>query len=253
VAKKSQEPALSFGQAAAGYDSIRPTYPAEAIRWTIGEAATGPNALGHVVDLGAGTGLLTRVILGATDARVTAVEPDPLMRERLAATTPSVTPLAGSAESIPLADASVDAVLVGQAYHWFDPDSAHAEIARVVRPGGVFGPIWNIRDESVGWVAEFTKLIDGDGHEPGRSTRGGKLIRPDFGPGFGPISCETFRHSMSMNADGLVALVASRSYYLTASPDRQAALTTSIRSLADTLPATFAMPYVTYCYRSVRN
>jgi len=249
VAKKSLEPALSFGQAAARYDSIRPTYPADAIRWTIGDAATEPNALGHVVDLGAGTGLLTRAILGASEARVTPVEPDPLMRERLATRTPSVTPLAGSAESIPLADASVDAVLVGQAYHWFDPDSAHAEIARVVRPGGVFGPIWNIRDSSVGWVAEFTKLIDGDS----AVAHHGKLIRPDFGPGFGPISCETFRHSMSMNADGLVALLASRSYYLTASPERQDALTTSIRRLADTMPSTFTMPYVTYCYRSVRN
>jgi len=249
MAKKSQEPALSFGQVAAHYDSIRPTYPAEAIRWTIGEAATGPSALGHVVDLGAGTGLLTRVILGATDARVTPVEPDPQMRERLAATTPSVTPLAGSAESIPLADASVDAVLVGQAYHWFDPESAHAEIARVVRPGGVFGPIWNIRDQTVDWVAEFARLID----DEGATARLGKLVGSDFGPEFGPISCETFRHSMSMNADGLVALLASRSYYLTASPERQDALTTSIRSLADTLPSTFTMPYVTYCYRSVRN
>jgi SAM-dependent methyltransferase len=244
----SRDQALSFGAAADHYDSIRPTYPAEAIQWCLGDTTTGPSSLRRVVDLGAGTGLLTRVIVRLTEATVIPVEPDPLMRVRLAERTPEVTPLAGSAESIPLPDTSVDAVLVGQAYHWFDRDKAHAEIGRVVRSGGVFAPVWNIRDESVGWVAEYTRLIE---DERGDAVNG-RLDRPSFGDNFGEVATAVFRHSVPMNADGLVALLASRSYYLTATPAHQGELRASIRRLASSLPETFEMPYETYCYRAIR-
>src|SRR6266550_2633842 len=90
------------------------------------------------------------------DHEVVPVEPDEAMRARLARSTPGVTPLAGSAERIPLPDTSVDAVVAGQSYHWFDPEPAHREIARVLRPGGVFAPVWNIRDESEPWVAALS-------------------------------------------------------------------------------------------------
>jgi SAM-dependent methyltransferase len=247
VTTNSREAALSFGAAADHYDAIRPTYPDDAIRWSLGDAvvkASTPRA--HVVDLGAGTGLLTRVMVTVTDAIVTPVEPDSRMRARLAEKTPGVIPIAGTAESIPFPDGSVDAVLAGQAYHWFDREKAHAEIGRVVRVGGIFAPIWNIRDESVGWLAEYTRLVDDGGQH------GGPLSDPDFGSLFGPVESKTFRHSVLMNADRLVALLASRSYFLTATPERQAELTTNVRALADSLPETFEMPYVTYCYRAVR-
>src|SRR5947207_8421972 len=130
---------LSFGVAADLYDEMRPTYPPDAVRWALGERPR------RVVDLGAGTGILTRALLDLGH-EVVPVEPDPGMRDRLGRATPGLTALAGSAERIPLPDGSADAVLAGQAYHWFEPEPAHREVARVLAPGGVFAPIWNVRD-----------------------------------------------------------------------------------------------------------
>lgn len=245
----SADRALSFGQAAQHYDNTRPSYPAAAVRWAVGDVTTGPEARGVVVDLGAGTGILSRVLTSVTDATITPVEPDRLMRGQLMQKSPDLSPVDGSAESIPLPDGSVDAVLAAQAYHWFDRQKAHAEIARVVRSGGVFAPIWNIRDESVDWVAEYTRLVD-DGGQNGHQRIGG---RDDFGPHFGSVATATFRHSVTMTADDLVALVESRSYYLTSTTARQTDLRARIRTLAETLPETFQMPYVTYCYRAIRS
>ncbi len=249
MTRNSPEHALSFGQAATHYNAIRPTYPADAVRWVVGDTTTGPDAYRRVVDLGAGTGLLTRVIVDATDAAVIPVEPDADMRAELAMATPGAEPLAGSAESIPLADGSVDAVMAGQAYHWFDRDIAHTEIGRVIRRGGVFGPIWNVRDESVDWVAEYTRLTENDRPD----VTNGIMPDADFGPLFGPVERMTFHHSTMIDRAGLTALLMSRSYYLVASPARQAELTAGSDAIAAQLPETFEMPYVTYCYRAVRG
>ena len=145
--------ATSFGQVADEYARGRPGYPAEAIDWVL-ESAPG----GRVVDLGAGTGKLTRALV-APGRTVTAIEPLDEMRERLAADLPEVTTLAGSAESMPVADASADAVFVAQAFHWFDPVPALNEIARVLAAGGMLGLIWNTRDDSEPWVAEFSRIL----------------------------------------------------------------------------------------------
>jgi SAM-dependent methyltransferase len=240
MTRNSPEHALSFGQAATQYNVIRPTYPAAAVRWALGNTTIEPTARHRVVDLGAGTGLLTRVIKSVTDSG---------MRTQLAAATPDTVPVAGSAESIPLDDGSVDAVLAGQAYHWFDREVAHAEIGRVVRSGGVFGPIWNVRDESVDWVAEYTRLTENDRPD----VTNGVLPDPDFGALFGPVVTETFRHSVTMDRDGLSALLTSRSYYLVATPERRAELMAGVAAIAGDLPETFEMPYITYCYRAIRN
>jgi SAM-dependent methyltransferase len=235
---------LSFGPAADLYDQIRPTYPLAALEWALGPQPC------RVVDLGAGTGILTRVIqrLGHD---VVPVEPDDAMRTRLARSTPGVTPLAGSAEEIPLPAGSVDAVVAGQAYHWFDPEPAHREIARVLKSGGVFAPVWNIRDEKEPWVAALSRVANGaEGH--GSGVHGGELEH-DFGSEFGPLERAHFAHEVPMTADGLVRLIASRSYYLTAPPERQAKIEADVRELADSLPATFALPYVTVVYRSHRR
>ncbi len=167
----------------------------------------------------------------------------------LAAATVGATPIAGSAESMPFPDGSVDAVLAGQAYHWFDRDRAHAEIGRVLRPGGVFAPLWNVRDESVGWVADYTALTANDRPD----VTNGVIPDPDFGKLFGPVATATFRHSTTMHRDDLNALLRSRSYYLVATPQRQAELMAGVTAIADALPETFEMPYVTYCYRAIRN
>jgi SAM-dependent methyltransferase len=242
---KPEDQALSFGPAAERYDTHRPTYPPAALIWALGTPAR------HVVDLGAGTGILTRVLL-ALGHRVRPVEPDAGMRERLAATTRDAVPLDGSAERIPIEDGSVDAVVAGQSYHWFDREPAHAEIARVLRPGGVFAPVWNIRDGSVPWVARLTEILDD--HAPHRrGTHEGLLEHPDFGPEFGPVVSKGFRHEVAMTADRLVGLVSTRSYYLTAAPDRQAEIDSRVRELVAGLPEVFPLPYVTMIYKAVRR
>jgi SAM-dependent methyltransferase len=249
------EHALSFGPAASEYDARRPSYPTVAVDW-----ALGPGPL-RVVDVGAGTGILTRVLLRLGHHAIP-VEPDPAMRERLVATTPVGTALAGSAEAIPLRDGSVDAVVAGQAYHWFDRDRAHPEIARVLRPDGVFAPIWNIRDESVPWVAELSRIVDGarqrpvpgdwpsgEFEEPMDDRTFGEL----FGPLFGAVERHVFRHCVRTTADGLVALVRTRSYYLGSPPQRRAETERAVRELAAGLPQVFDVPYITAVYRARRR
>ena|SRR5690606_15625408 len=241
--------ALSFGSAADRYDELRPTYPLAALRWAVGERPC------RVVDLGAGTGILSRQ-LHALGHDVVPVEPDPGMRHRLGARSPQLTPLAGRAEEIPLPGASVDAVVAGQAYHWFDPEPAHAEAARVLRPGGHFAAMWNRRDDSVAWVAALSEITDDD--TAGRGVREPADAPSSFGPGFGPVLRATFTHSTSHTPDTLVGLITTRSYYLTASPSRRRDLEGRVRSLCAAHPdlagrAGFDLPYRTVVYRAVRN
>ena len=245
--KNCQNPSLSFGAAAELYDRIRPGYPTAAVRWLLEPAGTGPL---RVIDLGAGTGILTRVLL-SLGHEVLPVEPDGGMRERLAEVTPEVTPLAGSAEAIPVPDGSVDAVVAGQAYHWFDTDRAHPEIARTLRPGGVFGPIWNDRDENVSWLAELSLIANGLAGRQGNPVPDPIAVEPWFAP----PEHSTFRHSTTHTVESLVELITSRSYYLTAPPERQAKIRAAIRTLASDHPdldghPTFELPYLTEVYRT---
>ncbi|HET8658203.1 MAG TPA: class I SAM-dependent methyltransferase [Micromonosporaceae bacterium] len=236
---------LSFGGSAAHYDRIRPSYPPQAVRWALGETPC------RVVDLGAGTGKLTQALLRCQH-RVIPVDPDIRMLARLAAAAPEVTPLAGSAEAVPLTAGCVDAVVAGQAYHWFDQERAPAEIARVLRDGGVFAPVWNIRDEAEPWVAALSEILYGDdrcAHDGWRA--------PDLGPAFGPVQRAAFRHATTHTPESLVALVRSRSYYLTARAPRRAQLEARVRELATTHPQlrgreSFPLPYLTVAYRAVR-
>lgn len=142
----------SFGAVATAYAEHRPGYAQAAVRWAL-ERAPGP----RVLDLGAGTGKLTAtlILLGAD---VVAVEPDPAMLSELRRALPAVRALLGSAEAIPLPDASVDAVLAGNAMHWFDMNVARPEIARVIVPGGILAGLWNVFDDRVGWVAGLERI-----------------------------------------------------------------------------------------------
>jgi SAM-dependent methyltransferase len=201
-----------------------------------------------VVDLGAGTGILTRQLV-ALGHDVLPVEPDPAMRALIPA---DLAALDGTAEAIPIPDASVDAVVAGQAYHWFDTAKAHPEIARVLRPGGVFGPLWNERDEHVPWLARLSQLADDI------AERDGPLHTVhSFGPLFSPPERRFFRHATTHTVQTLVELMRSRSYYLTAGPQRRREIEVAIRDLVATHPdlagrPTFELPYVTDTYRGLR-
>jgi SAM-dependent methyltransferase len=239
-----QEKALSFGVAAVDYDRYRPSYPPDALRWALGSDPL------HVVDLGAGTGLLTRVLTGLGH-QVIPVEPDAAMRAQLSASGDLAEPRVGSAEAIPLRDGSVDAVVAGQAYHWFDRERAHPEIARVLGPSGVFAPVWNIRDDAVPWVAALTRIVNAVGG--GDAQHEGWIDNPDFGPLFDQPEREIFRHVVPMTADSLVAMMRTRSYFLTAPPKLQAEVEAALRGLTADLPDTFDLPYRTIVYRARRG
>ena len=161
--------ARGFGAEAAAYERARPSYPPDAITWLTENLALGPGS--QIVDLAAGTGKLTRLLAGI-GADLIAVEPVAGMRAKLHEQLPAVPVVAGVAEALPLADSSVDAVVVAQAFHWFDARRAMAEIARVVRPGGHLALIWNARDRSVEWVDQVWSIMDRvERHAPWRDER----------------------------------------------------------------------------------
>jgi SAM-dependent methyltransferase len=142
----------SFGSVAADYAALRPGYPADAVGFLLGDRPR------RVLDLGAGTGLLTDVLIAAGHEVVAVDVSDPML-EQLRARLPQVATATGGAEAVPLPDADVDAVVAGQAAHWFDPGPTAAELRRVLRPGGVVGFIWNTRDERVPWVRALGELL----------------------------------------------------------------------------------------------
>lgn len=230
---------LSFGSEAAAYERGRPSYPPEAIDWLL------PADARDVLDLGAGTGkLTTRLVERGLD--VIAVDPIPEMLELLSNSLPDTPALLGTAEEIPLADNSVDAVLVAQAWHWFDPERAVKEVSRVLRPGGRLGLVWNTRDERSGWVKDLGRII-GPEHDPNNEVA---LAEP-----FGEIERRQVEWTSYLTPQALIDLVASRSYCIT-SPERVRTRTLEqVRELLATHPALahssgLALPYVTVGIRA---
>jgi SAM-dependent methyltransferase len=230
--------ANSFGPAAEIYERGRPGYPSEALDWLL------PPGRPRVVDLGAGTGKLTRQI-ARRGLEVTAVDPSEGMLAQLTRAVPGVPALIGSGESIPLPDRSADAVLVAQAWHWVDPARAVPEIARVLSPGGRLGLVWNLRDESAPWVRRLGEVIGNQESE--RQTT--------VGEPFGPVELAEFRWSVRMGPERLIDMVASRSSIILLPAAEQAALLNEVRRLIATHPdlvgrTEFEMPYRTECARA---
>jgi SAM-dependent methyltransferase len=247
--------ARSFGAIAAAYQAHRPGYPDAAIEW--GLAPLGRPARLRLLDLGAGTGKLTAslVALGPA-AEVTAVEPDPEMLAVLRSTLPTVTALAGTAESIPAADASVDAVLVGQAFHWFDPAAAGAEIARVLRPGGVLAALWNYEDGSPEWMRGYHRIVRADealGLDRPAPSRTGLETHPAFER----VRTRGFDNALSMTAQGLLDTLATYSWISTLPEDERRDRTERARRYLATRPETssgaFELPLRTTVLRAVRR
>jgi SAM-dependent methyltransferase len=243
------EAATAFGPAADDYDRGRPGYPDAAVSWLIERLGLGPSKT--VLDLAAGTGKLTRQLL-PTGARVIAVEPVAEMRARLEQTLSDAKALDGTAEAIPLSDGAVDAVAIGQAFHWFDNERALAQIHRVLRRGGRLGLIWNARDESVEWVARLSEII-----EPYRGDVPRYVSRRwqrafEMTTLFGPLEERQFPYSHEMDADTLVTRVASISFVAALPAAERGRVLALVRELAEGLPERFALPYRTAAFVAAR-
>jgi ubiquinone/menaquinone biosynthesis C-methylase UbiE len=242
--------ASSFGAAAAAYAEHRPDYAQAAVRWAL-ERAPGP----RVLDLGAGTGKLTATLV-ALGAEVIAVEPDSAMLTELRRALPAVGALPGSAEAIPLPDASVDAVLAGNALHWFDMNVAGPEIARVLAPGGILAGLWNVMDNRVDWVAGLER-VSGSAAIGARDTLSSwraattDMHLPNTGlvAQFGSPEQAEFPHGQRRTADSLVATIATRAGMLVMPEQEQEATLGRIRAFLASRPETargeFTLPMLT--------
>ncbi|MER7674818.1 class I SAM-dependent methyltransferase [Kitasatospora sp. NPDC096128] len=249
--------ASSFGAAAAAYAEHRPDYAHAAVRWAL-DSAPGP----RVLDLGAGTGKLTATLL-ELGVEVIAVEPDPAMLTELRRLLPAVRALSGSAESVPLPDASVDAVLAGNAMHWFDMAVAGPEIARVLAPGGVLAGLWNLLDDRVEWVAELARVSGAAAIGPRDTpaawraeTAGAHLPSSGGAVRFGEAQQDVFPHGQPRTADSLVATLATRAGMLVMPDDRREAALGRIRTFLAGRPETaeggFTLPMLTGVLRTRR-
>ncbi|MGH3557270.1 MAG: class I SAM-dependent methyltransferase [Mycobacterium sp.] len=240
MTRSRQARSLSFGSEAAAYERGRPSYPPEAIDWLL------PPEARDVLDLGAGTGkLTTRLVERGLD--VVAVDPIAEMLEVLRRSLPDTPALLGTAEDIPLADNSVDAVLVAQAWHWFNPARAIPEVVRVLRPGGRLGLVWNTRDERLGWVRELGRIIGRDGDPVAALVT---LPQP-----FAGLQRHQVEWTSYLTPQALVDLVASRTYCITSPTEVRTKTLDQVRELLATHPALansngLALPYVTVCVRA---
>ncbi len=236
--------AASFGPTAAAYARSRPNYPEAAVDWLV------PAGAARVLDLGAGTGKLTEALV-ARGLDVVAVDPSGAMLAELRRACPDAETLEGRAEAIPLPDGSVDAVVVAQAWHWFDPGRAAAEIARVLRPGGRLGLVWNTRDKSVEWVTRFERIVD-CGDTPAYDAV------PIVPPPLRGDETVTFHWELPFDEAALLDLTTSRSAFLVLPEPARDTMLEGVRQLFDEIASAshgdphrrfVAMPYVTRGFR----
>jgi SAM-dependent methyltransferase len=236
------ERAASFARVADAYEQARPGYPTDAVLWLVGERPC------DVVDLGAGTGKLTRS-LAALGHHVVAVEPLGEMLELLRVAVPGAPAVAGSAESMPLPAGSADVVACAQAFHWFDHGPALEEMARVLRPGGRIALVWNVRDERVPWISELSDAM------VGRTGVDRGAVEPIERNGlYGPVEHATFEHTQTVDREALRALVLSRSYCAVLSEDERAPVLGRVDRLFDehARDGLLTLPYVVECFRAER-
>ncbi len=226
------------------------------MRWALGRAP-GP----RVLDLGAGTGKLTTALI-ARGVEVIAVEPDPAMLSELRHALPDVRAIRGSAEAIPLPDASVDAVLAGNAMHWFEPDVAGPEIARVLAPRGILAGLWNVVDDRVDWVADLARISGGaaigarDLQSSWRAETAALHLPKSGAAQFGSPEQAEFPHGQRRTADSLVATLATRAGMLVMTEEERELTLGRIRAFLAGRPETargeFTLPLLTCVLRVER-
>lgn len=232
--------ARSFGPVADAYDRGRPAYPREAAAWLVGRSAA------TVLELGAGTGKLT-VELVALGHDVHATDPDEAMLDRLREKVPAARTTVASAEQIPLVDNSVDVVVVAQAFHWFDLDAALPEMARVLKPGGHVGLVWNERDERIPWVRRLGAIIDSQDQlrEPAAPLVASGL--------FGFVEDQSFKIWQDINRETIVDLVVSRSVVAVLPEEERAGKVAEVLAFYDDYGRGMdgmQLPYVTRCFKA---
>jgi SAM-dependent methyltransferase len=240
--------ASSFGAEAAAYAEERPDYPDAAVLWAL-EPVSGRAPL-RVLDLAAGTGKLTEVLLRHV-ADVVAVEPDAAMLGQLRRRMPGVRAMSGTAEEIPLPDGSVDAILVGQAMHWFELDRAIPEMTRVLTPGGVLAGLWNLDDDRVPWVKGLKEVA--------KSTVSFSEWRPEStsleGPEFLVVETTRFPHGQRRTVESMGATIATHSHVLTLPETERAELAARVvdylRSTPETAGGEFELPIITAVIRAL--
>jgi len=239
-----------FSREAKTYSHGRPDYPDELLGWLGEELDVAAGA--EVVDLGAGTGKFTTLLL-RTGAQVTAIEPVAAMREQLSEKLPGAKVLSGTAQSMPLADQSVDALTCAQAFHWFANEQSLHEIHRVLRPGGHLGLVWNVRDERVDWVAEMGRIVERyEGSTP-RFHAG--LWRQAFsGARFEPLRLRKFSYQhVGPPEQVIVARILSVSFIAALPAEQKQRVGEQLRELIATHPDLkgrneIAVPYRTEAY-----
>lgn len=244
TAPSSPDRAAAFQLGAREYRQARPGYPTESAEWL----TPGPGC--RVADLAAGTGKLTERLV-QLNLDVVAIEPSDAMRAELVDAVPGVRALAGTADAIPLPDEDRDGVVVAQAWHWFDPATALPEIARVLRPGGRLGVVWNVRDHTVDWVDEFTEIIHrGDSLEPNHRA-------PELDEHFEQLEHAVFPWRHRLAASELRTLATSRSHLLVMAPDQREEILAAVDELVATHPELrgrehVELPYRATCWRARR-
>jgi len=239
-----------FAAGAQSYAKGRPDYPPVVVDWLKDDLGLSTGKVG--LDLGAGTGKFVPY-LRATGAAVIAVEPVAEMLNQLIASNPDLDARRGYAEEIPLSNDSVDAVVCAQSFHWFATEAALAEIRRVLKPRGMLGLIWNVRDESVAWVAELTAIMAPyEGDVPRYHTQEWRRVFPD--PGFEPLIERSFRHDhVGAPDDVIINRILSVSFIAALSLQDRQRVRRQIESLINSTPGLankshVAFPYTTRTY-----
>jgi ubiquinone/menaquinone biosynthesis C-methylase UbiE len=246
VSELQHPDARPFEQVAPLYERVRPTYPDEAVNWLADRL--GIDVTSTVLDLGAGTGKLTRAFVGRT-ARVIAVEPGPEMLAQLRRAVPEAVAMLGAAEAIPLPDDTVDAVVCGQSFHWFRVEEAVPEIRRVLRPGGGLGLIWNIRDPGDPIQKAITSLLDRV-VPPGRPSISAS-VAAFVGRTFGEVEKHAVPFEQELDAEGLVGRIFSISFVEAASEPSRRELEVGLRGLVAAHGGRISFRYVTEVFAAL--
>jgi SAM-dependent methyltransferase len=243
--------ARSFGAIAEHYNRYRPAPPAEAVDWVL------PQGCDAVLELGAGTGALTRQLVQRV-RQVVSVEPDPAMCTVLSSQLPDVPVVEAVAEALPIIDTRFDAVVASSSWHWMDPELTPIEVARVLRPGGTLGLLWNGADRSIDWVQE----ILGPGQSSLATGKDAAVMRhkPEFSPGtpFHGLEPASFEWTIALSFDEMMGLMGSYSRVITlAEETRSRVLARAAELVHERLEVTgdpvVELPMRCVCWRAYRD